>query len=157
MFRQIAALALLSLPFTQVASVPHADHDHTPSTKRLPDAWFHDDTHFAHKLFKRQSNPTDGTTYATVGSPEWSKGFPPALPDSTKLPQQWVDALNAAVSAGKIPNIPPAQNIPNQNPKYPNNLDPTSKDVCSGTYKCRIPGDIWDAPTGTLGCGFDDG
>lgn len=42
-------------------------------------------------------------------------------------------------------------------PVYASGLDPTSDQVCSGTYKCRIPGDIWDAPDGTFGCGFDDG
>lgn len=154
MLCQLVAVAFLALPLVQAGTL-HSDH--APLNRRLPDAWFHDDDHFAHALFKRQSNPTDGVTYPTVGSQEWYKAYPPALPDTSKLPQQWVDALNAAVSAGKIPNISPSKMVANMNPKYDSGLDPTSDKVCSGTYKCRIPGDIWDAPQGQLGCSFDDG
>lgn len=154
MFCHLAIIALFAWPLAN--ATPHADN-HAPLRKRLPEAWFQPDSHPVHALFKRQSLPTDGVTYATVGSPEWLNAYPPGVPDNTKLPQAWVDALNAAVSAGRIPGIPPSQNVPNQNPTYPNGLVPTSPQVCSGTYKCRIPGDIWDAPAGELGCGFDDG
>lgn len=159
MLPQLTALAIFALHFTS-ASPLHDDH--APIHKRLPgDTWYHDSDHPAHALFRRQSsNPTDGGNYAAVGSSGWYNAYPPAAADTTKLPQAWVNALNAAVSAGKIPNIPPSTSNPSVNggnPTYPNGLDPTGKEVCSGTYKCRIDGDVWDAPQGTLGCGFDDG
>jgi len=158
MLCRLAAAALLAaaLPLTVQAALKssHAqDQDHAPVAKRLPAAWYQADNHPAHALFKRQS---DGSTYPTVGSQEWYNAYPPGLPDTSKLPTEWVNALNAAVTAGKIPNIPPSHNAPNQDPTYPNGLDPNSAKVCSGTYQCRIPGDIWDAPEGYLGCGFGE-
>ena len=74
------------------------------------------------------------------------------------MPVAWVNALNAAVAAGKIPNVPMSSiNTPGTNPVYPNGLSPTSSQVCSATYGCRIPGDIWDAPNGVFASAFDDG
>ena len=74
------------------------------------------------------------------------------------MPQAWVNALNFAVAAGKIPNVPMSNiTTPGTNPVYPNGLSPTSPQVCSGTYGCRIPGDIWDAPAGVFASAFDDG
>jgi chitin deacetylase len=73
------------------------------------------------------------------------------------MPVAWVNALNAAVAAGKIPNIPMSNNTPGHNPVYPNGLSPTSPQICSGTYGCRISGDIWDAPNGVFASAFDDG
>lgn len=88
----------------------------------------------------------------------WFAGFPPpglTIPDPMPA---WVNALNAAVAAGKIPDIPVSSNSPsNLNPVYPNGLNPSSPAVCSGTYKCRIPGDIWDAPPGVFAGAVDDG
>jgi hypothetical protein len=77
---------------------------------------------------------------------------------SAKIPQAWKDALDKAVSAGKIPNIPNS-NANDGDPKYPNNLDPNSKTVCSSTAKCRQDVDyvIWDAPDGVWASSFDDG
>jgi len=73
------------------------------------------------------------------------------------MPRAWIVALNEAVQAGKIPNIPISQQSnPSANPSY-GSLDPTSPQVCSASYGCRIPGQIWDAPSGTLAIGFDDG
>jgi chitin deacetylase len=73
------------------------------------------------------------------------------------MPQAWKDALSAAVQAGKIPNIPPSSDPNNGNPVYPPGYNPYSPQVCSGTYKCRIAGDVWDAPEGVIGISFDDG
>ena len=89
---------------------------------------------------------------------EWSAGFPPQEPiDVSKLPQAWIDALNSAVSAGKIPDIKPSsQPVPYTNPTYPG-LDPLSPEICSATYKCRNKDDLWDAPDGYFGSSFDDG
>jgi len=162
MICRLAAAALLAaaLPLTVQTALKSSraqDQDHAPVAKRLPAAWYQADNHPAHALFKRQSlSNSDGSTYPTVGSQEWYNAYPPGLPDTSKLPMEWVNALNAAVTAGKIPNIPPSHNAPNQDPTYPNGLDPNSAKVCSGTYQCRIPGDIWDAPEGYLGL-KDDG
>lgn len=91
---------------------------------------------------------------------EWSASFPPpglTLPDPSTMPVTWVNALNAAMAAGKIPNIPISSNTPGNNPVYPDGLSPTSTEICSGTYQCRIPGDIWDGPNGIFASAFDDG
>jgi len=107
-------------------------------------------------LFKR-APATDGATYPQVGSPTWSAAYPASTPDSSAMPVEWLNALNAAVSASAIPNVPVATNVPNQNPTYPTGSDPNGAVVCSATYKCRNPGDIWDAPDNFIGIGFDDG
>jgi chitin deacetylase len=73
------------------------------------------------------------------------------------MPQAWIDALNAAVTAGNIPNIPQSTESGGQNPVYPQGYDPTGTEVCSGTYKCMNPLDYWNAPSGYYGTGFDDG
>lgn len=73
------------------------------------------------------------------------------------MPQAWVDALNNAVTAGKIPDIPMSTSNNSESPKYPTGYDPYSVNVCSSTYKCVTPGDIWDAPPGVIGLSFDDG
>ena len=73
------------------------------------------------------------------------------------MPVAWVNALNYAVAAGKIPNIPMSNYTLGNDPVYPNGSDPTSPEICSGTYKCMIPGDIWNAPDGVFASAFDDG
>ncbi|KAJ8488599.1 hypothetical protein ONZ45_g13898 [Pleurotus djamor] len=153
----VSVFLLCATPFVTAAALSgqHEDH-HDISPSRLPSAWFHADDHPVHKLFKRAPT-TDGITYADVGSPTWSSGFPRAAPDPSRLPQAWVDALQAAVSEGKIPGIPQTTNTPQTNPVYPRGTSPTDPNVCSATYKCRIPGDTWDAPDGHFGTGFDDG
>ncbi|RDB22526.1 Chitin deacetylase [Hypsizygus marmoreus] len=149
---------LLALPLIHAASIPqkYDSHDHSHDVKkRLPTAWHLPRDHPVQSLFKR--GPDDGTPYPPVGSPTWSSAFPKSSPDVSQLPQPWVDALNAAVSAGKIPNIPQSTNTPGVNPVYPNGLNPNSPEICSATYKCRNTGDIWDAPDGYFGISFDDG
>ena len=86
---------------------------------------------------------------------EWAAPFPQAKPDPSQLPQEWVDALNTAIQAGKIPNIPPSTPT-GGNPTY-GNLDPMSDEVCSTTYKCMKNNDTWNAPDGVFGASFDDG
>jgi chitin deacetylase len=75
------------------------------------------------------------------------------------VPVEWTNALNDAVKAGKIPNVP--QSIqpdgPDSSPCYPDNGDPNSSEFCSSTYQCRGNGTIWDAPDGVFGSSFDDG
>ncbi|KAH9179608.1 carbohydrate esterase family 4 protein [Lactarius sanguifluus] len=135
------SLTLLAFPFLARTGAAHPGHSHEIRSP-LPETWFHPRDHPVHSLFHRQTGtgpPTDGITYPQVGSPTWK------------------DALNAAVQAGKIPNIPPSSDPNNASPVYPSGYDPYSSQVCSATYKCRIAGDIWDAPQGVIGISFDDG
>jgi hypothetical protein len=73
------------------------------------------------------------------------------------LPQAWVDALNAAALAGKIPDIPQSTSTNGLDPVYPTGYDPMSATVCSSTAKCVTQGDVWDAPPGVIALSFDDG
>lgn len=120
-------------------------------------AWSLPEDHHAYSLFRRGTpadSPNDGVTYPTVGSSAWYNAYPQDLPSAvSKMPQDWVDALNAAVAAGKIPDIPPTTMGSNGVPVYPDGYDPNSSTVCSGSEQCRIPSDIWEAPSGTIGCG----
>eukprot|EP00753_Platysulcus_tardus_P020925 PLAT8471.1.p1 GENE.PLAT8471.1~~PLAT8471.1.p1 ORF type:complete len:451 (+),score=-11.89 PLAT8471.1:43-1353(+) len=159
----VRALALsLALPSLVYAGLipdlhDHA-HDHASRTiaHRAPGQdWYHPPHHPVHRLFRRDDNSTGD--YPALGSPAWSAPYPTTTPDSSKLPQEWVDALNQAVQAGKIPNIPVSTQTNGGNPTYPNGYDPNGPTVCSATYKCRNPDDIWDAPEGMVGSGFDDG
>ncbi|KAJ7258796.1 hypothetical protein B0H12DRAFT_1182439 [Mycena haematopus] len=151
-------LALLALPLLSTAHGNRDDDSHA-AAKRLPSAWFHEPEHPVHELFRR--GDTDGVTYATVGSSEWSAEFPAPWPtsgvDTSNLPATWVAALNAAVASKTIPDVPIPTMGSDGNPAYPNGGDPTSSDICSGTYGCRVAGDIWDGPNGTVGLSFDDG
>src|SRR6266404_1772037 len=165
------SLSLLALPLLA------RTHPHNIRSA-LPDTWFHPLDHPLNALFRRQggpSLPTDGITYPQVGSPSpllscilpalfflirliaWAAAYPVSTPDANAMPQAWEDALDAAVQAGKIPNIPPTSNPNNGSPVYPPDYDPYSSEVCSATYKCRIAGDVWEAPPGVIGISFDDG
>ncbi|KAJ6606034.1 carbohydrate esterase family 4 protein [Mycena vulgaris] len=154
-------LTVLLLPLLSAASLHHhRGHDHSHNAaRRLPSTWYHRSDHPVHSLFKR-GGATDGITYAAVGSPEWQNAYPPgppASPDVNAMPAEWTAALNDAVARGAIPDIPVATDVTDQNPVYPTGVDPNSPQICSATYKCRIDGDIWDAPEGYVGISFDDG
>ena len=146
---------LLVLPLLALA---HPEGSECSIEHALPSKWCHEAGHPVEQLFNRGDggNPTDGVPYAEVGSPAWAAGFPDLIPDANTLPKEWVDALNAAVAAGKIPDIPVAKDTKG-NPIYPPGVDPGGPGVCSGTAKCRSPDDIWDAPDGVLSVSFDDG
>lgn len=156
MYYSKAAILLLSAVLAPVRSVAaHGDHEHVARGASLPGSWFHEEDHPVHALFRRDIS-TDGADYPEVGTPTWSSKYPQSSPDVSALPQEWTDALNAAVAAGKIPSYAPSTST-GGNPTYADGLDPTGSEVCSGTYKCRIDGQIWDAPDGTVGISFDDG
>ncbi|KAI0031381.1 hypothetical protein K488DRAFT_71449 [Vararia minispora EC-137] len=73
------------------------------------------------------------------------------------MPQKWKDALKAAEGAGKIPSIPVSRQTSNgATPTYDGH-DPGAQPVCSASYQCRLPGQLWDAPDGVIGISFDDG
>lgn len=145
--------ALLSLPLSTVLVSAHDIHS---VDKALPGKWYHERSHPVNALFNRGTPPTDGVVYAQVGSPTWAAAFPTGTPNSALMPQEWKDALTAAVASGKIPNIPIPSAV-NSNPVYPTGANPNSPEICSAYYKCRMPNDIWDAPAGHIGIGFDDG
>ncbi|KAJ6539347.1 hypothetical protein B0H19DRAFT_1269671 [Mycena capillaripes] len=147
-------LTVLIFPLlSTAASLRHRHHDHSHTiSKRLPSTWYHRSDHPVHALFKRDA-ATDGATYDQVGSPTWSAKYPESTPDSKAMPTEWLDALNAA----EIPDIPVATNLPDENPTYPSGFDPNGEVVCSATYKCRNPGDVWDGPDNSIGISFDDG
>ncbi|KAF9247048.1 carbohydrate esterase family 4 protein [Melanogaster broomeanus] len=146
---------------------PSVVHASLPRTR-----WYHDEDHPVYNLFRRGN--TDGVDYAPVRNPryvtspiisssanlkrvEWSAGFPADQASTTNLPQAWVDALNAAVAAGNIPDIPVSAEQGGQNPTYPTGYDPTSAQVCSSTFGCYAPTDVLNAPNGTIALSFDDG
>ncbi|KAL0950031.1 hypothetical protein HGRIS_010039 [Hohenbuehelia grisea] len=149
-------LALLAAPLVSGAFVARDVHHEHTAKRALPGTWYQARDHPVHQLFKRGPT-TDGIQYAEVGSPTWSAAYPVRTPDVNQMPQAWLDALAKAEQEGKIPNVPQTTNTPQTNPKYPAGHDPMSPEVCSATYKCRIPGDVWDTPDGHFGTGFDDG
>ncbi|KAF9568900.1 glycoside hydrolase/deacetylase [Agrocybe pediades] len=153
-------VVFLSVACAAAAPKPsEASHSHSYTVRRaLPNTWHQPDDHPVHALFKRATATGDGVAYPAVGDAAWAAAYPQSTPDSKALPAAWVNALNAAVAAGTIPDIPiPTQTAPNTNPIYPTGSDPNSPNICSGTYKCRIPGDIWDSPDGVFASSFDDG
>ncbi|KAG6897443.1 hypothetical protein C0992_001443 [Termitomyces sp. T32_za158] len=152
---------LFALPLAHAArfrvppSDSDSDHAHAHALeRRLPTAWYQPDHHPVHALFKRAPPTND---FPQVGTPTWSAAYPASSPDVNQLPQSWVAALNNAVAAGKIPDVPQSKNTPGTNPVYPAGSNPNGPQVCSATYKCRIPGDIWDAPDNYFAVSFDDG
>ncbi|KAI0254782.1 hypothetical protein BJV78DRAFT_1152073 [Lactifluus subvellereus] len=157
------SLLLVSLISSVYAAVipSHDTHDHDHVSQGLPDRWYHGDEHPVHALFRRQAGAAVApgpAAFPLVGSPAWTAAYPAGVPDSNAMPQTWKDALNTAVQAGKIPNIPPSVLNPQAAlPTYANDLNPTGPQVCSGSYGCRIPGQVWDAPPGVLAVSFDDG
>ena len=154
----LAGITLLSVVYAAV--IPSYDthaRDNVPQ-RLLPDSWYHPEDHPAHALFRRQAaTPTQPSAFPEVGSSTWAAAYPADTPDSSAMPQAWIDALNIAVTAGKIPNIPQStQSNPSANPTY-GSTSPTDPSICSASYGCRINGQVWDGPNGTIGIAFDDG
>ncbi|CBQ68052.1 related to CDA2-sporulation-specific chitin deacetylase [Sporisorium reilianum SRZ2] len=90
--------------------------------------------------------------------PRQASSYPPgfAIPTADQRPAAWLSALDAAVAAGKIPNIAPALNQ-GGSPVYANNVgfDPNT---CSWTVtKCVSKSDIVNGPPNAIAIGFDDG
>ncbi|KAK0547311.1 hypothetical protein OC846_004909 [Tilletia horrida] len=69
---------------------------------------------------------------------------------------EWKAALEAAVKAGKIPDIPPSTSADGGTPTYPASVK--TKEICSWSLdQCQGPNDIHTAPEGWAGINFDDG
>ncbi|KAJ3563277.1 hypothetical protein NP233_g9041 [Leucocoprinus birnbaumii] len=151
----LLASLLLVAPAVLAVTVPSSEaHDHTVS-RSLGARWYHDEDHPVHSLFRR-GGMTDGITYPAPGSLTWSANFPKSSPDASTLPQAWVNALDAAVKAGKIPDISPSEQEHGKDPTYPGH-DPMSPEICSSTYKCINTAAWWDGPEGYYASSFDDG
>ncbi|KAK0527080.1 hypothetical protein OC834_004557 [Tilletia horrida] len=74
-------------------------------------------------------------------------------PASSNKPE-WLQALNDAVAAGKIPNIPPSKLNAAGSPTYPSGIP----DPCNWSNTgCQGKDDIYVAPDGYMGIQFDDG
>ncbi|KAK0542117.1 hypothetical protein OC845_006760, partial [Tilletia horrida] len=74
-------------------------------------------------------------------------------PASSNKPE-WTQALNQAVAAGKIPNIPPSKLNKQGVPTYPAGIP----DPCNWSLTtCQGKHDIYVAPDGYMGIQFDDG
>ncbi|KZV72117.1 carbohydrate esterase family 4 protein [Peniophora sp. CONT] len=148
------ATLIASLSVASVA-VAAPGHDHVEA-RQLPDTWYQPATPRLDAVYRR-ADSSSSNTFAAVGSAAWSSGFP--VPgdklNGDDVPQAWKDALAAAIAAGKIPDIPVAT-ATGGNPTY-GGQDPGKLPICSGTYGCRLPESIWDAPNNTIGISFDDG
>ncbi|KDQ13481.1 carbohydrate esterase family 4 protein [Botryobasidium botryosum FD-172 SS1] len=119
--------------------------------------WHHPRDHPVYDLFKRQ-NASAGALPA-IGSAQWNSTYPEDISNAT-VPDAWMAAYTTAKAAGLIPNISLTTVGADGVPAYPAGDDPNSAEICSGTYQCRINGtttEIWDAPDGHVGLGFDDG
>ncbi|KAF9515211.1 carbohydrate esterase family 4 protein [Hydnum rufescens UP504] len=139
----LSFLALSALSLGDAASIP-------PIAQGPRGGWYHEPGHPVTRLFQRGTpNPPHGLQTILDA---FSGPFPPP-----NIPQSWIAALNASMAAGKIPNIPVTTMAGNGLPAYPNKLNPSDPSVCSTTYGCYAPGDLWNAPNGTVGLSFDDG
>ncbi|KAG1754040.1 carbohydrate esterase family 4 protein [Suillus paluster] len=156
---RLSAILLLATSAVYASVAPTSvfpTHESHTENKTSRNKWYHEDDHPLHALFKR--GPVgDSITYPVIGTPSWSAGFPQLNADTASLPQAWVDALNAAVTAGKVPDVPQSTSINGTDPVYPTGSDPMSAAVCSSTYKCVTPGDVWNALPGVVALSFDDG
>jgi hypothetical protein len=84
--------------------------------------------------------------------------YPAALstPPESSLPQELIDALNQAISAGLIPDIVPST-IVNEAPTYPGNLG-SSPEVCNWSItNCIADDDVYETPDNEWALSFDDG
>lgn len=120
--------------------------------RALPDTWFRPrDEHPVHRLFSRQ------TTTPEVGSPEWTAKYPAGKLKVEDIPQAWMDALNAAQSAGRIPDIPISSTSGSYVDANGTTLSPGREPVCSSAAQCKGDDQIYDVPDGTVALSFDDG
>jgi len=119
--------------------------------------WYHDADHPVHRLFARQNSDP----YPAVGSPAWTQKYPSGKLTTAGIPTGWIDALNQAVSAGKIPtDCPISTQIGGGSPVYKNGgttLNPGKNPVCSSSAQCTGDGQIYNAPDGVVALSFDDG
>ncbi|KAG9079025.1 hypothetical protein FRC06_007994 [Ceratobasidium sp. 370] len=152
----------LAAVFALVAAAPAVlahplDHSHVEK-RGLGARWYHDADHPAHRLFARQNN---SDPYPAVGSPAWTQKYPQGKLTTAGIPTGWIDVLNQAISAGKIPtNCPVSTQSGGGAPVYKNGsgtLNPGKNPVCSSSSQCKGDGQIYDVPDGIVAISFDDG
>lgn len=68
-----------------------------------------------------------------------------------------MDALNAAQSAGRIPDIPISSTSGSYVDANGTTLSPGREPVCSSAAQCKGDDQIYDVPDGTVALSFDDG
>ncbi|KAJ1299802.1 hypothetical protein OPQ81_000701 [Rhizoctonia solani] len=123
----------------------------------LPGLWYREpgaNDHPVHQLFSRQ------TTLAPVGSAEWKAKFPTGRLNATSVPQPWLDAMNKAISDGRIPStdtVPVATTAGVYRSKSGTTLDGGKAPICSSTVGCKDATQIYDVPAGVVAISFDDG
>ncbi|KAG8689429.1 hypothetical protein FRC09_012427 [Ceratobasidium sp. 395] len=155
MYGLTAVLALVAAVPTVLAHPLDVSH---VEKRSLGARWYHPEDHPVHRLFARQNS---NNTYPAVGSPEWTKKYPPGKLTTAGIPTGWIDVLNQAVSAGKIPsNCPVSKQSGGGAPTYKNgtkNIDPAKEPICSSSSQCTGDGQIYDVPDGIVAISFDDG
>ncbi|KAG9125692.1 hypothetical protein FRC07_006591 [Ceratobasidium sp. 392] len=128
---------------------------HPLESKRgaLPGKWYRDadSGHPVHKLFARQSE------FPQVGSPEWTKKYPPGKLSEAQIPKEWTDALAAAIAAGKIPQDCPVASTGGTYRNSSGTISPMSPQICSSAAQCKSPDQVYDVPDGLVALSFDDG
>lgn len=150
-----ALFTLLAAP----AALAHPVGQNHVEARGLGARWYHEAEHPAHRLFARQN--ANSTGYPAVGSSAWTAKYPAGKLTTANTPSGWLDALNAAVSAGKIPtNCPVATQSGGGVPAYKNSsgtMNPGKEPICSSSSQCQGDGQIYNAPAGMVGLSFDDG
>lgn len=109
-------------------------------------------------LTTAQARPSQ-EVYPVQFTKRQSSTYPATLqtPPQSSLKQEWIDALNAATAAGKIPNISPSTVNADGSISYPNGIG-SSKDTCNWTIsKCLGARDISSVPDHEWTISFDDG
>ncbi|KAB5594586.1 Chitin deacetylase [Ceratobasidium theobromae] len=146
-------IALLAAPAVLAHPIEHAHVE----ARSLGARWWHEPGHPVHGLFARQSN----SSAPAVGSPAWAKQYPAGKLTTAGIPQAWLDALDKAVSDGRIPsNVPVATQAGGGAPTYQNSsgtMNPGKQPICSSSAQCRGDGQIYDVPDGIVALSFDDG
>ncbi|KAG8743382.1 hypothetical protein FRC10_012186 [Ceratobasidium sp. 414] len=150
--------AVLALVAAAPAVLAHPlDLSHVEK-RSLGARWYHDEDHPVHRLFARQNN---SNPYPAVGSPAWTQKYPPGKLTTAGIPTGWIDVLNQAISAGKIPtDCPVSTQTGGGTPVYNSGsgtLNPGKNPICSSYAQCKGDGQIYDAPDGVVALSFDDG
>ncbi|KAG8734819.1 hypothetical protein FRC10_011396 [Ceratobasidium sp. 414] len=145
-------LAAVAALFAVVAASVGAHPLSETSAGLLPGRWYREPgSHPVHKLFARQSG------FPAVGSPEWTKKYPPGKLSPSQTPQAWTDALNAAVSAGLIPTNCPVASAAGTYSNSSGTMNPFREPICSSAAQCKSADQTYDVPDGLVALSFDDG
>lgn len=155
----ILLTSLLTAQAAPAAGHDHIGHSHVSYSRRSDEVikkWHQDPESETARMFRR-GVPGDGV----VGSQAWLQSYPTPSVTPTNIPQPWLDRLYVLRNSTVFPKYGPS--APNNGyPQYTNpngggNLSPTDSSVCSYTYECVEPSDVYNLTDGTIGLNFDDG